>query len=210
MKQGILILKPDFFDTIENYDTLSMLITKQELKISASYKINNFGSFCETYRSHDIQKTYAKSSSEYFDELRKTSYATTAYQLKYTDDNNFGVALFFETSNSQNTELYEKLLNIKNEFREIQNNQNPLKSYLVINKEPKYIINCKPEEIENIELAQNIDTRLIYFNRIHLEEKFLYENNICQNFLEQSNICKPENNININDETIYRTQENML
>lgn len=207
MKQGIIILKPDFFDSFQNYELFCNLLSKHNLEFENSYKVANYSSFCSDYRIYDIKNTFIESSQDYFNEIRKTSYATEAYKLKYAGESDFGVAVVFQTELSNSINLYEHLASIKNEFRKIKKLQNPHEYYLVVSVEPHYLIYALPQYIESIEKEQNIDTKLVCINGIHVEEEKLYNDGVCQSFLEQSNIILPNNLIDIGNESIYRTQK---
>lgn len=156
MKKGVLILKPDFFDDREHYNLFKSLLKKYKINYAAAFKICNYSKFCKEYRYFDIENTYDKNSAEFYEELRKTSYATIAYDIKYQKEKNFGAAIIFCVDGKEKDKLYENLISIKTDFRKIVQGERSLRDYLVISSENPYLLKEYPTKIDGLEKSLGI------------------------------------------------------
>lgn len=184
LKRGVVILKPDFFEYgIELSTCLKKIINNNNLQLEAFYEIKKYGDFCERYRKFDIKNSmYTKDEAD--KELIKTSYATHVYKRKFSDKS--AVALIFYGENAD--KLYNKLSILKREVREyIERNKS--KEYYVDIGTPNWeIIECNENTQKSAEYFEMENMKLAYLNGIHLEEKMLFDKNICYNFLKRENI----------------------
>lgn len=184
LKRGVVILKPDFFEyDLELSAYLKELISKNNLELESFYEIKKYGDFCERYRKFDIENSmYTKEKTE--KELIRTSYATHVYKRKFKDKS--AIALIFCDENAD--ELYDKLSMLKSEIRE----------YIKQNKSKEYYVDIQTPNWKIIERTKNTpipaeyfemeNVKLAYLNGIHLEEKLLFDKDVCYNFLKKENI----------------------
>lgn len=184
LKRGVVILKPDFFEyDFELSAYLKELISKNNLELESFYEIKRYGDFCERYRKFDIENSmYTKEKAD--NELIRTSYATYVYKRKF--HNKSAIALIFCDENAD--KLYDKLSMLKSKIRE----------YIKQNKSKEYYVDIQTSNWKIIERTKNTqipaeyfemeNVKLAYLNGIHLEEKLLFDKDICYNFLKKENI----------------------
>lgn len=184
LKRGVVILKPDFFEYgVELSTYLKEIINNNNLQLESFYEIKKYGDFCERYRKFDIKNSmYTKNEAD--NELIRTSYATHVYRRKFSDKS--AVALIFYGKDAD--ELYNKMSVLKREIREYIK-QNKSKEYYVDIGTPNWeIIECNKNTQKLAEYFEMENVKLAYLNGIHLEEKLLFDKNICYNFLKRENI----------------------
>ena len=214
MKTGILILKPDLFDSQDHQEELLKLLLDNKLDISSAYFIKNFGEFCDQYRTFDIALSsyMAKQSGEEFDfarEKRTTAYATFAYQELYP--RRYGVALLFDVEDSKSEELYAKLRKVKKELRAYVLDSRAYDTYVDVSDPhhwKTYRHNYENPFDEDY-LARD-DVKLCYLNGIHLEEKYMYDNDVCLEFLKLQNVIKSKNQITDFRDSVYNGELNEI
>lgn len=186
IKRGVVILKPDFFEyNIELSTYLKELINKNNLHLESFFEIKRYGDFCERYRKYDIENSmYTKEETN--NELIRTSYAIYVYKNKFFDKSAIALIFFDEDADK----LYDKLSMLKSKIREYIK-QNKLKEYYVDIQTPnwKVIERTKNTQI-SAEYFEMENVKLAYLNGIHLEEKSLFDKNICYNFLKKENIIQ--------------------
>lgn len=188
MKKGFLIIKPDM---LENMEMVNLLLNTlddmfNDFKI---YKIKNYGDFCQRYRKHDIWNTNS-SPSEKAIELQRTSYATYAYKKYYADTPAYAVVVKEDEEDS----LYEKLSQIKINFRALSKSSKQFHLYVDISNEDdwkiyKHYLNNEADK----EYIDSPNVKLAYMNGIHLEEYDLFKRNIGMDFLNKNGIISSEN-----------------
>lgn len=204
MKTGILVLKPDLFDSQEHQNKLLELLDKYKVDVTDSYLIHDFGTFCEQYRNFDVVMSsyFAKQMGEDFDfstEKRRTAYATFAYQERYK--RRCGVALLSCVQDEEKDELFEKLRMVKKELRAHVLSSRPFE-YYVDTKGEKFNDNWKvykhyKDNQEDKNYIESDNVKLVYINAIHLEEKEMYDNDVCLEFIRLQNVATKKNQINL-------------
>ena len=159
MKRGVLIVKPDFFDDKSNYYLLTNILENNGLCNYSAYKIDNYSEFCKAYRRHDIAYTYGQDSLLYFEEIRKTSYATEAYEIKYPKPCNYGAALVFENVGLNDDVLYKLLFDVKQKYRSENARHRKCNTYIVLSDNPHTLMEKTESEMRQIEDETNLDSR---------------------------------------------------
>lgn len=206
MKTGVLILKPDLFDSQEHQEKLLELLDKYKVNDIESYIIHDFGTFCEQYRSFDVvMSSYlAKQMGVDFDfstEKRRTAYATFAYQNKYK--RRYGMALLCHAPKEESDELFERLRMVKKELRAHVLSSRPFE-YYVDTKGEYYNDNWSvykhyKDNKEDQDYINRDDVKLVYINSIHLEEKEMYDHDVCMEFIRLQNIGSRKNKIDLKE-----------
>ena len=195
MKQGVIILKPDFFEYGEEIrEKLKKLMLENGLQLSNFCEIPDYGTFCEQYRLYDITNSnYTEEEAK--KELLRTSYATFVYKSVFRGKS--AIALVFEDENAE--ELYKKMSDVKTGIR----------NYIKKNKKKEYYVDTSTEwrafeYIAGRDISQEyIDSdtvKLAYLNGIHLEEKDLFDRDICYKFLKKEGIIDKGKAVRKNEE----------
>lgn len=183
MKKGVVILKPDFFEygqAIKLY--LDDLMTINGLKPRGFYEIKKYGDFCERYRLFDVKNSnYTQEEAQ--KELQKTAYATFAYKKLFNKKS--AIALVFEDENAN--VLYDKMYELKKGVRAyIESNRT--KYYFVdINNQWRAFEYYEGSGISRKYIESDF-VKMAYLNGIHLEERALFDRDICYTFLEKEKI----------------------
>lgn len=188
MKKGVVILKPDFFEYGQDIKLyLDDLIAINELKLESFYEIKSYGDFCERYRLFDITNSnYTKEEAQ--KELQRTSYATFVYKELFNEKP--AIALVFEDENAD--DLYDKMSELKKGVRAyIKSNRK--KDYFVDTNNQWRAFEYYEDSGVSKEYIESDLVKMAYLNGIHLEERALFDRDICYTFLRnEKNITRKE------------------
>ena len=182
MKKGILILKPDFYEKIENAETLKHLLEQHKLKSKQKITIENFGNFLKKYREYDSSHYSHLTEEEKKQEVNNTMYATFTYSTFFTGKK--GTILIFESDNED--DLYQKLFAVKQSYRK----------YVKEKREYRYYIDKSSSTWRPFKLPagvhQEISSKVeeAYVNGIHLEDKEFFDQDVCYSFCLKNGYLK--------------------
>lgn len=195
MKKGVVILKPDFFEygrDIKLY--LDDLISINGLRIKSFYEIKNYGNFCEKYRLFDITNSnYTPEEAQ--KELQRTSYATFVYKELFKEKS--AIALVFEDKDADN--LYNKMSELKKGVRAYIKSKRKKDYFVDTNNRWRAFEYYEGSGVSKEYIESNL-VKMAYLNGIHLEERALFDRDICYTFLKNEKIITQKEERRVDEE----------
>lgn len=198
MKNGIIILKPDFFENIKYFEYLQKLLNDNEYVIQNVYPIQNYVEVNSIYRKKDLHKRF-KLKKEYEKNFERTKISLLSYKEEF--QSNFGLLLEISTSLNQNKKVfYDNLFNIKNQIRKTIEEERKYSYLFVYNEDNTFsIIRANLDKFDELKQIYKNKIKLAFINGVHLDDYPLFKKNFCKKIFKKLKVIKTDNKIDIKD-----------
>lgn len=189
---GTFILKPDVFED-GNLEELSEILRKYNLPVKGTFLIDDYHKFNLEYRKYDLNIRYADDDEEYNRNLKRNMVAITAYQMQYQGVANKGIAMFVQNTVGNSDAFYERMFQVKTELRDNIEKRRGYVTFLYMGQDPWFTFRDKKERLSQLRTRENKTVDIAFINSIHLEDKDLFEKDVCTRFIFESGIMCREN-----------------